>query len=124
MARFGELDAEAIAAQKVRLRVPGRIRAIREQGKLAFLDLHDGEAKLQLFVRRQALDPASIELLADLDLGDYLLAEGELLRTRAGELSLAPERLDPARQGAAAAAGEVARARRHRDRATASATST
>ncbi len=93
VARFGALDAEAIAAQKVRLRVPGRVRAIREQGKLVFVDLHDGTAKLQLFVRRQALDPDSAALLAELDLGDYVLAEGEVLRTRAGELSLAPERL-------------------------------
>ncbi len=92
-ARWGEWSAEQFAEAKLRLRVPGRIRAIREQGKLVFLDLHDGAAKLQLFVRRQLLDPASAELLADLDLGDYLLAEGELLRTRAGELSLAPERL-------------------------------
>ncbi len=93
VARFGDLDAASIAGRRERLRVPGRIRAIREQGKLVFVDLHDGAAKLQLFVRRQALDEASAELLADLDLGDYLLAEGELLRTRAGELSLAPERL-------------------------------
>ena len=92
-ARWGEWSAERLAAEKLLLRVPGRIRAIREQGKLTFLDLHDGAAKLQLFVRRQALDPASAELLADLDLGDYLLAEGELLRTRTGELSLAPVRL-------------------------------
>ncbi|MEO7794601.1 MAG: lysine--tRNA ligase, partial [Thermoanaerobaculia bacterium] len=79
--------------EKLRLRVPGRIRAIREQGKLVFLDLHDGIGKLQLFVRRNLLDAASNDLLDALDLGDYLLAEGELLRTRVGELSIAPERL-------------------------------
>ena len=92
-ARWGEWSAERLAEAKLRLRVPGRVRAIREQGKLVFLDLHDGAAKLQLFVRRQLLDEASADLLADLDLGDYLLAEGELLRTRAGELSVAPEKL-------------------------------
>ncbi len=90
---YGERGTEELAAEKLRLRVPGRVRAIREQGKLAFVDLHDGAAKLQLFVRRNLLDQASLELLDDLDLGDYLLAEGELLRTRTGELSLAPERL-------------------------------
>ncbi|MCB1007986.1 MAG: lysine--tRNA ligase, partial [Acidobacteria bacterium] len=90
---YGERSAEELETEKVRLRVPGRVRAIREQGKLAFLDLHDGAAKLQLFVRRNRLDEASAALLDDLDLGDHLLAEGELLRTRTGELSLAPERL-------------------------------
>jgi lysyl-tRNA synthetase class 2 len=92
-AQFGARTAEELTAEKRRLRVPGRIRAIREQGKLVFVDLHDGSDKLQLFIRRNLLDAASNELLDALDLGDYLLAEGELLRTRVGELSIAPERL-------------------------------
>ena len=92
-AQFGATSAEDLASGKQRLRVPGRVRAIREQGKLVFVDLHDGTAKLQLFIRRNLLDAASVELLDALDLGDYLLAEGELLRTRVGELSIAPERL-------------------------------
>ncbi len=92
-AAYGERSAEELAAAALRLRVPGRIRAIREQGKLVFLDLADGASKIQLFVRRNLLDEGSRELLAALDLGDHLLAEGELLRTRTGELSIAPERL-------------------------------
>ena len=92
-AAFGGRSGEELAADKRRLRVPGRIRAIREQGKLVFVDLHDGAAKLQLFIRRNLLDAASNEILDALDLGDYLLAEGELLRTRVGELSIAPDRL-------------------------------
>ncbi|MEZ5313963.1 MAG: amino acid--tRNA ligase-related protein [Thermoanaerobaculia bacterium] len=93
VARHGTKSAEELAAEKLRLRVPGRVRARREQGKLAFLDLHDGREKLQLFIRRNLLDEASNALLDQVDLGDYLLAEGELLRTRTGELSIAPERL-------------------------------
>src|SRR5262245_58997427 len=89
----GGKSAEDLAAEKHRLRVPGRVRAKREQGKLVFLDLHDGREKLQLFVRRNLLDEASVALLDQLDLGDYVLAEGELLRTRTGALSIAPERL-------------------------------
>jgi len=92
-ARYGQASAEELAAAGLSLRVPGRIRAIREQGKLSFLDLSDGAAKVQLFVRRNALDAASLELLAALDLGDYVLAEGDLLRTRTGELSIAPRRV-------------------------------
>ena len=90
---YGSRSAEELAAEKLRLRVPGRIRAKREQGKLVFLDIHDGREKLQLFVRRNLLDEASAALLEQIDLGDYLLAEGELLRTRTGELSIAPDRL-------------------------------
>jgi lysyl-tRNA synthetase class 2 len=92
-ARWDEADAATLEADARRLRVPGRIRALRDQGKLVFVDLHDGRAKLQLFVRKQALDEASAALVDDLDLGDYLLAEGTLGRTRAGELSLFTDRL-------------------------------
>jgi len=92
-AQFGGRSAAELDGERLRLRVPGRIRAIREQGKLVFVDLHDGVAKLQLFIRRGLLDAPSNDLLDALDLGDYLLAEGELLRTRVGELSLAPVRL-------------------------------
>jgi lysyl-tRNA synthetase, class II len=92
-ARWEASPAEELVAEGRRLRVPGRIRALRDQGKLVFLDLHDGRAKLQLFVRKEKLDGDSRALLDDLDLGDYLLAEGLLGRTRAGELSLFAERL-------------------------------
>jgi lysyl-tRNA synthetase class 2 len=92
-ARWGELDAAALEAQPVRLRVPGRVRAWRDQGKLVFVDLHDGRQKLQAFVRKEKLDDASRALLEELDLGDYLLAEGPLGRTRTGELSIFAERL-------------------------------
>jgi lysyl-tRNA synthetase class 2 len=92
-ARWDAASAESLEAEAVRLRVPGRIRALRDQGKLVFLDLHDGREKLQVFVRKQQLDAASAALVEDLDLGDYLLAEGTLGRTRAGELSIFAERL-------------------------------
>jgi len=91
--RWGGDDAASLEAAAVRLRVPGRLRARRDQGKLAFLDLSDGRARVQLFVRKEKLDEASRQLLDDLDLGDYLLAEGVLGRTRAGELSIFAERL-------------------------------
>jgi lysyl-tRNA synthetase class 2 len=92
-ARWGERTAAELEAENRRLRVPGRLRARRDQGKLAFLDLSDGRGKLQLFVRKERLDEDSRRLLDQLDLGDYLLGEGALGRTRTGELSLFAERL-------------------------------
>jgi len=91
--RWQEASAEDLEQAARRLRVPGRIRALRDQGRLVFIDLHDGRDKLQLFVRKQALDDDGRALLEDLDLGDFLLAEGTLGRTRAGELSLFTDRI-------------------------------
>src|SRR6185295_18471557 len=84
---------EELEGLALRLRVPGRVKAIREHGKSAFLDLHDGRAKLQLFVRKDRLSETSRTILENLDLGDQIGAAGTLIRTRLGELSLLVDEL-------------------------------
>ncbi len=69
-------------------RVAGRISALRRMGRAAFLDLRDGAGRLQVHARRDKLGAAGFELLSDLDLGDYLGAEGPLFRTKAGEVTV------------------------------------
>jgi len=87
-ARHGEATAEELEEAATTLAVPGRVRAIRSHGKTTFLDLWDGRAKLQVMARTKALDEASLAVLENLDLGDYLGVSGTLIRTRAGELTL------------------------------------
>jgi lysyl-tRNA synthetase, class II len=84
----GEKTAEELEAAGLRLRVPGRVRAIRQHGKSAFVDIHDGKAKLQLLLRRDAIPEAGQQVLDNLDLGDVVGVSGTLIRTRTGELSL------------------------------------
>ncbi len=91
--RYGDLSAEALAESPVRLRVPGRIKALRSFGKMSFLDLSDGRGKLQALLRRGELPAATAALFDLLDLGDYVGVEGTLLRTRTGELTLGVEGL-------------------------------
>ncbi len=86
--RYGEHDAEQLESLAVALRTPGRITAIRRQGKVIFADLHDGRTKVQLFARMNDLDDATWALVSDLDLGDIVGVSGTLMRTRMGELSL------------------------------------
>jgi lysyl-tRNA synthetase class 2 len=92
-ARFGERSAEELQAAGTRLTVPGRVRSLREHGKTAFVDLHDGRQKLQLMVRRDKLPPEAQRLLDSLDLGDLVAAGGLLIRTRTGELTLQADSL-------------------------------
>ena len=59
----------------------------------SFVDLHDGAGSCSSsFAATSSTRPRG-RCSTHLDLGDYLLAEGELLRTRTGELSIAAERL-------------------------------
>ncbi|MEM9291774.1 MAG: lysine--tRNA ligase [Acidobacteriota bacterium] len=86
-------DAETLEQEAHRLRLPGRIKALRKHGKLYFLDLSDGAEKVQAMVRRNKLSETAKTVLEHLDLGDYVGVEGTLIRTRTGELTIQTEDL-------------------------------
>lgn len=75
--------------------VAGRIRSIRSMGKISFADLEDESGKIQLFFSQEILvsqvpqdDSLGYDFLSNLDIGDFLQAEGEVFKTQAGELSV------------------------------------
>ena len=70
-----------------KLAVAGRITALRDMGKAAFLDLRDGSQRLQVHLRSDILKE-SYRLMETLDLGDFLGVEGSMFRTRRGEITL------------------------------------
>ncbi|MDD5448954.1 MAG: OB-fold nucleic acid binding domain-containing protein, partial [Actinomycetota bacterium] len=71
--------------------VAGRIMAIRKHGKATFIDLRDGAGSIQLLARENVLGEHPYNLLDELDIGDWVGAEGEVMRSKRGELSLAIE---------------------------------
>jgi lysyl-tRNA synthetase class 2 len=74
--------------------VAGRLIAKRDQGKMAFLVIRDASGDLQLFVRSNELPEEEFAKAMDFAVGDWIYAEGVVLRTRRGELSLQPSRLE------------------------------
>lgn len=85
-------NAEQLDTMHRREAVAGRIVAIRGHGKVGFLHLQQEGSRLQVYVRKDLLGDqfAIFELL---DLGDFLGVEGELFRTRTGELTIKAEKL-------------------------------
>jgi len=69
-----------------RVRVAGRIRAMRNSGM--FIDLHDASGKIQIFCHRDLLGPEALAVLRLLDIGDLLGVEGLVRRTPRGELTV------------------------------------
>jgi len=69
-------------------RVAGRVMARRGHGKLTFVVLKDAGGELQLFAQLDALGAEDYAALEHVDLGDFVGAEGTVMRTRRGELSL------------------------------------
>jgi lysyl-tRNA synthetase class 2 len=85
---------EAAEKEPPTVAVAGRLRSIRVMGKITFAHIDDGTGKIQLFIRIQGLGAEPYELLTDtLDLGDFVAAEGPLMRTRTGEISVQVEAL-------------------------------
>lgn len=70
--------------------VAGRVRAKRGQGKVVFLELQDATGTIQLFCRLDALGEEGLAACKAFDLGDIVEARGNVVRTRRGELSVAP----------------------------------
>ncbi|MGD9001076.1 MAG: lysine--tRNA ligase [Anaerolineae bacterium] len=86
--------AEAADEEPPSVVVTGRLRSIRAMGKIAFADIEDGTDSIQLFLRVDELDDGIYEAFTeDFDLGDFVEAQGPLIRTRTGEISVLVRRL-------------------------------
>ena len=81
-------DLEPGTDTDVRARIAGRISARREAGKMAFLDILDRSGRMQVWAKLDVLGEDAFRRLLTLDLGDVAGAEGRIVRTRRGELSL------------------------------------
>jgi len=66
--------------------VSGRIMLLRTQGKVAFAELRDSSGAVQLFAQTGTTD--ELDAFVRLNLGDWVGARGEVVRTRRGELSV------------------------------------
>lgn len=69
--------------------VCGRIVRQNLKGKVYFAHIEDGEGRVQLFVRIDAVGEDTYALIKrSIDLGDFVQASGTMMRTRAGEVSV------------------------------------
>ena len=73
------------------VKIAGRVVAKRGQGKIMFIVVRDATAEIQLFCRINDMDEAVWNTLKALDLGDILGVTGVVVRTKRGQLSVAPE---------------------------------
>lgn len=79
--------AEAIEAEARRVKVAGRIVLKRVQGKVSFVQLQDMTGRIQLFIHAGTVGDV-YDAFKGWDMGDIVGAEGVLMRTKTGELSV------------------------------------
>jgi lysyl-tRNA synthetase class 2 len=88
LSRYSEAAADTLTANRVEVRVTGRIMAIRAMGKAAFLHLQQQGQRLQIYVKRDAVGEKGFELYKLLDIGDHIGVRGYLFRTKTNELTV------------------------------------
>ncbi|MFT4191279.1 MAG: lysine--tRNA ligase [Comamonas sp.] len=93
LAEHGETPAEALDGAAMAASVAGRMMLKRVMGKASFATLQDATGRIQLYVTRDAVGEDVYADFKKWDLGDILGAEGVLMKTKTGELSLKVTRL-------------------------------
>jgi len=88
IAEHGHKTAQELDGARITIRTAGRILAIRGFGKAGFLQLSDGQARVQVYVRQDAVSEHEYKIFKLLDLGDWVGVEGYLFRTRTNEFSV------------------------------------
>jgi len=70
------------------VKVAGRIRSVRTHGRLTFFDLQDFAGRIQVFAAHKLLGEKGYKVVKLLDIGDFVGVEGEVFKTKAGEISV------------------------------------
>lgn len=78
---FEELEGKIVT-------VAGRIMSKRGQGKVVFSDISDRDGKIQLFIKIDEVGEENLKEYKAYDLGDIVVATGEIFKTRTEEISV------------------------------------
>jgi len=77
---------DALEGQTVK--VAGRLMSKRGMGKVSFCDLQDRDGRIQLFVKIDEVGEEAMAAFKKYDIGDIVGVEGEVFRTKMGEISV------------------------------------
>jgi len=88
----GEIPEDP-GADDPRYRLGGRLTAARRFGKASFVDLVDGDGRIQVQLRKDVLGDEVYERTKLLDIGDIVVVEGPRFVTKKGELSIQAQQI-------------------------------
>ncbi|MBA2655503.1 MAG: lysine--tRNA ligase [Tatlockia sp.] len=89
---YASAEKEALAEQKIKVAVAGRIVLRRIMGKASFFHIQDVSGRVQIYIRQNDL-PELYEQFKHWDLGDIVGVKGELFITNTGEMTVHTEKL-------------------------------
>ena len=86
--RFGRMTPEELEKVTERFTLAGRMMAVRDFGKGAFISIQDRTGRLQAFLRKNQVGEKTFALFKKLDVGDIVWVAGRVFKTRTGELTI------------------------------------
>ncbi|MBU2262112.1 MAG: lysine--tRNA ligase [Proteobacteria bacterium] len=86
--RFGQMEPEALEKITERFTLAGRLMAVRDFGKGAFITIQDRKGRLQAFLRKNQVGERTFSLFKKLDMGDIIWIAGRVFKTKTGELTI------------------------------------
>ncbi len=81
-------DAESLTARAIPVKIAGRMMTRRIMGKASFAHLQDMSGKIQVYIARDSLADGVYAQFKSWDLGDIISIDGEVFKTKTGELSV------------------------------------
>lgn len=93
IAAHSSKEAEALEAEAIAVSVAGRMMLKRVMGKASFATIQDATGRIQIYVTRDAVGEDVYADFKKWDLGDIIAAEGTLMKTKTGELSIKATRI-------------------------------
>ncbi|CAB1274881.1 lysine--tRNA ligase [Candidatus Nitrosacidococcus tergens] len=91
--KYGSKNAETLAVDSIKVKIAGRMMTRRVMGQASFAHIQDMSGKIQIYVRKDSLSENAYQEFKQWDLGDIIGAEGILMKTKSGELSIRVEYL-------------------------------
>lgn len=85
---YAEKSKEELEHVKKSYEMAGRVMAIRNMGKAAFVRIQDRLGEMQFFVQKDALSESDWHAFKLLDMGDFIGVSGTPMKTKTCELSL------------------------------------
>jgi lysyl-tRNA synthetase, class II len=90
---YGARSPESLESETQSFAVAGRMMAKRGQGKVSFIEIQDMSGRIQVFVKQDAIGEAAYADFKTWDVGDIIGAQGPVMKTKAGELSVRADKV-------------------------------
>jgi len=92
-AQFGNSDSENLSKLRQKFSLAGRLMAMRNFGKAAFIKIQDRRGQIQSYIAKNILSDDAFFIFKKLDIGDIVYISGKLFRTKTNELTIEAEDL-------------------------------